>query len=253
MHPIKQPDVLLRAWRELEREFPEWRLRLVGSDIDSPGYLRRMQVLAQTLGLRRVDFDGELTGTAKDLAFRSSDLYVLPSKSENFGVTVAEALAMGTPALVTSGAPWAQLGPRCAGWSVEPAERSLTEALRHAMSMPRTELEEMGRRGRDWMEREYRWDSVAQRMLELYDWIITGMPLSSKPTWVHLAAQLSPAQAAWTAERKAEVVLRMLRGEALDALSREFGVSTARLAAWRDMGVSAMKLKLASESPEDPT
>jgi transposase-like protein len=38
----------------------------------------------------------------------------------------------------------------------------------------------------------------------------------------------------WSSRRKTEVVLRILRGEALDALSRELGVTAATLAQWRD-------------------
>jgi transposase-like protein len=37
----------------------------------------------------------------------------------------------------------------------------------------------------------------------------------------------------WSANRKKEVVLRVLRGEALDALSRELGIETYRLECWR--------------------
>lgn len=38
----------------------------------------------------------------------------------------------------------------------------------------------------------------------------------------------------WSSRRKTEAVLRLLRGEALDALSRELGVTAATLAHWRD-------------------
>jgi len=43
----------------------------------------------------------------------------------------------------------------------------------------------------------------------------------------------------WSSRCKAEVVLRLFRGETLDALSRELGVSAARLAEWRDEAGSA--------------
>jgi hypothetical protein len=46
----------------------------------------------------------------------------------------------------------------------------------------------------------------------------------------------------WTAGRKKEVVLRLLRGEPLDAVSRDVGVPMYRLADWRDralMGITA--------------
>lgn len=50
---------------------------------------------------------------------------------------------------------------------------------------------------------------------------------------------LAPGQR-WTASRKREVVLRMFRGESLDKLSREIGVETYRLVAWRDRALSSM-------------
>jgi transposase-like protein len=43
----------------------------------------------------------------------------------------------------------------------------------------------------------------------------------------------------WSSQRKTEVVLRLLRGEALDALSRELGVTAATLAQWRDQFLAA--------------
>jgi transposase len=38
----------------------------------------------------------------------------------------------------------------------------------------------------------------------------------------------------WTASRKAEVVLRLLRGESLDGLAREYRCSAAQVSVWRD-------------------
>jgi hypothetical protein len=43
----------------------------------------------------------------------------------------------------------------------------------------------------------------------------------------------------WSTRRKTEVVLRLLRGEALDAVSRELGVTAATLAQWRDQFLAA--------------
>jgi hypothetical protein len=65
---------------------------------------------------------------------------------------------------------------------------------------------------------------------------------------VHLAPRGSgerPEDAArWTSAKKAEVVVRILRGEPLDALSRELNISTARLAEWRDDGLAALRTGL---------
>lgn len=45
----------------------------------------------------------------------------------------------------------------------------------------------------------------------------------------------------WSARRKRDVVLRLLRGEALDAVSREVGVEIYRLEAWRDQALVGME------------
>ena len=56
----------------------------------------------------------------------------------------------------------------------------------------------------------------------------------------------------WSAKRKQEVVLRLLRGESLDALSRETGVSAGDLSSWRDEFLEAGQagLKRRSEDPK---
>lgn len=53
----------------------------------------------------------------------------------------------------------------------------------------------------------------------------------------------------WSAGKKLDVVLRVLRGESLDQLSREFGVEAHRIAAWRDDFLAAGKEGLKSQHP----
>jgi len=59
----------------------------------------------------------------------------------------------------------------------------------------------------------------------------------------------------WSSRRKLEVVLRILRGEALDALSRELGVTAATLAQWRDQflagGQAAVRTRPTDARDED--
>ena len=55
----------------------------------------------------------------------------------------------------------------------------------------------------------------------------------------------------WSVERKAEVVLRLLRGESLDAVSRETGVPAAQLSEWRDAFIATGKAGLKSRT-KDP-
>ena len=61
---------------------------------------------------------------------------------------------------------------------------------------------------------------------------------------------LAPGQR-WSAGRKREVVLRILRGESLDALSRELGVEIYRLEEWRDKALSGLDAGL-KDRQDDP-
>ncbi len=180
LHPVKGLDILLQAWQQLEPRFPDWDLRIVGMDED--GYLARLQQLADELGLRRVHFPGPAFGSEKTKEFQQARLFVLPTHSENFGVAVAEALAHGLPAVVTKGAPWADLETRGCGWWIEQGVDSLAECLRSALALTPEQLRDRGRRGRQWMEREFSWERIGRRMLETYRWLLGG---GSPPEWVH--------------------------------------------------------------------
>lgn len=54
----------------------------------------------------------------------------------------------------------------------------------------------------------------------------------------------------WTSRRKLEVVLRLLRGEDLDAVSRELSVKVSSLAAWRDDFLAAGQAGLMARKPD---
>ena len=56
----------------------------------------------------------------------------------------------------------------------------------------------------------------------------------------------------WSAARKREIVLRLLRGESLDMISREIGIEPYRLERWRDKALAAMDASLKERSDDDP-
>ncbi len=172
IHPIKGLENLLHAWASLFAANPSWELDLCGPG-DEP-YRSEIAKLAQDLRLERVTFSGPAYGADKDRKYREADLFVLPSFSENFGMSVAEALAFGVPVVTTTGTPWAQLARNDAGWCVAPDAASLATALASAMAMAPGELQAMGNKGRAWMERDFSWRPIAQQMEAFYSWLING-------------------------------------------------------------------------------
>jgi len=174
MHPVKGLDTLLLAWKAVQDRFPSWRLVIVGDDDSyngTSGYLAATRELAARLDLERISFPGSLFGVYKQQAYRDADLYVLPTRSENFGMTVAEALAMGTPAIVSRGAPWSGLAERGAGWWIDIGLEPLIECLTEALSRSPDELAIMGDRGRTWMQEAFAWRAVAAKMSDTYAWL----------------------------------------------------------------------------------
>src|SRR5262249_46787354 len=103
IHPKKGLDRLVRAWARLEAVHPDWLLRIVGPD--ELGHAGELVALAAQLKARRVFVEKSVAGDAKVAAYQQADLFVLPTLNENFGITVAESLAAGTPVIATKGAP----------------------------------------------------------------------------------------------------------------------------------------------------
>lgn len=181
IHPVKGLEMLLPAWKTLQHSFPDWQLKIIGPD--NRGHLGKMIELSNALGLQRIEFCGPRYGEAKNQAYADADLFVLPTYSENFGMAVAEALAAGTPAVVTKGAPWAGLERQGAGWWVDINVQALTVGLGAAMSKDRNELLRMGKNGKTWMEAEYSWPEIGKRMTRTYEWMLRG---GSAPDWILL-------------------------------------------------------------------
>lgn len=169
VHPIKGLACLVNAWSKVEAGFPGWRLKIVGPP--EAGHQDELQALAGELGLTRVSIDGPVYGDAKTAAYREADIFVLPTLNENFGLTVAEALAAGTPAISTKGAPWSGLQSEDCGWWIDHGVDPLAAALAHAMDLPREALRRMGDKGREWMARDFSWSGVAHDMVRVYSWL----------------------------------------------------------------------------------
>ena len=140
--------------------------------------------MADALKLDRASFLGPVFGQRKWEAYQRADLFVLPTRSENFGVAVAESLACGTPAIATKGSPWEGLISNQCGWWIDHGPEPLAACLREAMLLPQEDLQSMGANGRRWMQSDFSWETVGQQMRATYDWLLGG---GAPPSWVDAA------------------------------------------------------------------
>lgn len=172
VHPVKGLLNLVRAWAQLAPV--GWRLRIAGPD--EAGHLEEVMVLVRALGVQNsVDYVGVVNGADKSALYKTADVFVLPTFTENFGVVIAEALAHGVPVITTRGAPWADLETYGCGWWVDIGVGPLVHALRQAMVLSDDERRAMGARGRDYVRR-YDWDGIAQQTIGVYRWVLGQGP-----------------------------------------------------------------------------
>jgi glycosyltransferase involved in cell wall biosynthesis len=170
IHPKKGIEDLFEAWRSLAPRFPDWSVDVAGP-VDSD-YARLLKHRSESMRIPRLRFIGEVSGEAKWEALRRASIFVLPTRSENFGIAVAESLASGTAVVVSKGAPWAGVITEQCGWWSEIGPAGLGHALAEALERPIDELQRMGASGRAWMARDFAWNSIALRMRQVYEWLL---------------------------------------------------------------------------------
>ena len=170
LYPHRRFEDLVEA---VARTGPEPGLRalIVGSDHGDPGYADRLDALVRRHGLdetvmipRRNVADDEL----KD-AYAAADVFVFPNQRQTWGLAPLEALASGTPVILSRGAGVHEvLGGRPGVVSVPPeAPGAIADAIAAAMRNPdrRAAVEET----RDWMRRELSSEAYARRMAAVYE------------------------------------------------------------------------------------
>jgi glycosyltransferase involved in cell wall biosynthesis len=163
--PKKGIENLVDACQLLRRRGTvRWSLRIAGDG--EPDYVESIRRRIAANGLQdAITMVGWVTAGKKERLFASSDVLVCPSYTENFGNVVTEALAHAVPVIASRGTPWAEVEKVGCGLWVENDAESLAEAIERVSGAP---LSEWGRTGRRWMEQEYAWSTVANRMRDLY-------------------------------------------------------------------------------------
>jgi glycosyltransferase involved in cell wall biosynthesis len=100
--PTKDQITVIRALAQLRQL--DWTAHLVGSLSTDPGYADRVRTEVGVARLTdRVWLTGPLVGAALEREWQATDLLVLSSKMETYGLVVSEALARGIPAVVSAG------------------------------------------------------------------------------------------------------------------------------------------------------
>ena len=167
LHPTKSPDVAIEAVGHLRDAGVACRLIVAGSG-NGP-YYDSLRALARARRLHdSVVFRGAVDAQAKRALYRQADLFLLPSRHENFGLVLIEALSSGLPVITTRGVDiWKELEGGGGALIVDRTGAAIGEAAAGVLADPERRRA-MGERGRAWARETYATSRCLARFEAMY-------------------------------------------------------------------------------------
>jgi glycosyltransferase involved in cell wall biosynthesis len=182
IHEKKGCDLLIEAFAREFRDRPEWQLVIAGPD--QTGWQATLIRQSERLGISdRISWPGMLRGDMKWGAFRTAEAFVLPSHQENFGIVVAEALACGTPVLISNKVNiWREIEADKCGFVAPDTIEGTTDLFRRWASTTEEEKQTMGVNSQSCFANRFEIHEAARSLLEVLAACIseTAAPTQSK-------------------------------------------------------------------------
>ena len=176
IHPKKAIDVLIKSFAQTLAADKDWQLVIAGPD--QIGWQKELEAMAVNLGLAdRISWTGMLKGELKWGAFATSEIFVLPSHQENFGIVVAEALACGLPAVISEKVNiWPEIERYRAGFVGEDTVEGTTASLRRWSALSAEEIAATRSRGRKCFDEQFNMDVTGNRLLDIVERLARPSP-----------------------------------------------------------------------------
>ena len=174
LHEKKGCDLLLQAFAKVLAADADWQLVICGPD--QVGWQTKLAAMAERLKIaERVTWAGMVSGDLKWGAVRAAEVFVLPSHQENFGIVVAEALACGTPALISNQVNiWREVQLHGAGIVGADDLDGTCTLLQTWLEMSSEEKSEMRQRARMCFVEEFEIQKASQTLVRTLSNIVAG-------------------------------------------------------------------------------
>jgi glycosyltransferase involved in cell wall biosynthesis len=187
LHEKKGCDLLLEAFRDLLRTRPRetWQdLHLmVAGPCSHPDYLASLQRIStecEKLSPGSVSFPGMISGDLKWGVLRAAEIFVLPSHQENFGIAVVEAMACGTPVLISRPVNiWREIESSGAGFVEADTVDGCSRLLARWLELPVAERTAMAARAVEAFQQKF---EITQTAASLVDTILPFLPGTGRET-----------------------------------------------------------------------
>ena len=167
--PKKGLNFLIEATEKLLKKGIKFHLVLAGSNPQDPVYEEKIRQQINDSSLAKyTTITVFVQGDLKLGLLQDADMFILPSYYENFGIAVAEAMATGTPVIISEGVYiWPDVKNYDAGWVTTLDVDALTQAIETAILSPEIR-EERGKNAYQLVKDKYSWSAIAQQVIEAY-------------------------------------------------------------------------------------
>lgn len=186
IHPKKGISEMLDGVKILKDKSPEvlksWTIRIAGWD--QLGHTEELKNKCKELGLDIcIEFIGPVLGEAKMSEHIQADAFILPSFSEGLPMSVLEAWSYELPIIMTDECNLPDGFDNNAAIRVTTKPDSIAEGLEKMFRMSDEERTLMGKNGLNLVKKNYTWDCIADKIIQLYKWLSEG---GEKPSFVLL-------------------------------------------------------------------
>jgi glycosyltransferase involved in cell wall biosynthesis len=179
IHPKKGLERVLKILPELIDRYPNILLVIAGDGEKS--HVQFIRNLVRSMNLEfYVLFTGLVEGQAKWSALACAEIFILPSKQENFAISMVEAMQSALPVVISNKVnSWPFVENAQAGFVIEEDKIELTLAKRldELLSDP-AKARRMGIRGQELAKDHFSWERVARDMVSLYDRLVSEPQLN---------------------------------------------------------------------------
>jgi len=172
IHPKKGLDVLIPSLREILIKNKAWVFVIAGSGEDK--YTRKLKELVKKHKLiKKVFFTGFISGDKKSALLQYSDIFILPSHSENFGIAIIEAMQAGLPVLISDKVAISEnLKINNASLIFSLNKKSIENKLNHAIKNIKLR-NNLSLNGQKLVKKEYNWQVITKRQITIYKKMIS--------------------------------------------------------------------------------
>ncbi len=166
IHPKKGLEYLISALGKLK----ESNFVLVIAGSGAPDYINQIKDLLETYDIcDRTHMIGFVKSETKNLYLQGADIFALTSHSENFGIAAIEALAAGTPVLITDGVAIAPMVKEQAiGYVTKLDVEAIASIIQEFFDHPDI-ARQKGDRATLYIAEHYSWAKITRRLMAVYE------------------------------------------------------------------------------------